>query len=145
MSARKNGFTLVELLIVLVIMVAVFSVAIPQYSKSMDSLQLRKSTQEIASYLRNARNASITESRTVVLVVDADEHKIRQGDSKPAYQWPADINVEFSGSQDVYADTERTIQFRPDGTATERTLIVSTQRREYAIAVDWLTGRVKVL
>jgi len=126
-------------------MVAVFSVAIPQYSKSMDGLQLRKSTQEIASYLRNARNASITESRTVVLVVDADERKIRQGDSTPAYEWSADINVEFSGSQDVNADTERTIQFRPDGTANERTLIVSTQRREYAIAVDWLTGRVKVL
>ena len=120
MSARRNGFTLVELLITLVIMVGVFSVAIPQYSKSMDSMQLRKSTQEIASYLRNARNASITESKTVVLVVDADEHIIRQGDSIPAYQWPANINVEFFESQDIYANSERTIQFRPDGTATAR-------------------------
>jgi len=143
--ARQTGFTLVELLVTMVIMVAVFSVAIPQYSRSMDSLELRKSTQEIAAYLRQARNASITESRTVLLVVDAEEHAIRQGDAEPAYQWASNIDVEFAANRIDGANTDNVIQFRPDGTATDRTLIVSTQRRQYEIEVDWLTGRVKVL
>ncbi len=145
MLARQKGFTLVELLITMVIMVAVFSIAIPQYSRSINSLQLRKSTQEIAAFLRQARNASITESRTVVLVVDAEEHEIRQGDADSVYQWAADIDVEFAANPIDGTDTDKAIQFRPDGTATERTLIVSTERRQYSIEVDWLTGRVKVL
>jgi len=144
-STRQRGFTLVELLVTMVIMVAVFSVAIPQYAQSMSSLQLRKSTQEIAAYLRHARNQSITESRTVNLVVDADERAIRQGDTDTAYRWPADIEVTLAERQFALADEDNAIQFRPDGTATNRMLHVSTERRQYTIAIDWLTGNVKVL
>ena len=145
MSARQKGFTLVELLITLVIMVAIFSIAIPQYSRSMGSLQLRKSTQEIAAYLRQARNASITESRTIVLVVDAEGKEIRRKNSDSAYQWPDDIDVKLAENQGLVPDLNHSIEFRPDGTAADQVLLVSTENRHYTISVDRLTGRVKVL
>lgn len=145
MPVKGKGFTLVELLITLVIMVAVFSIAIPQYSRSMDSLQLRKSTQEIAAYLRQARNASITESRTVVLVMDAEGKKIRRKNTDYAYQWPDNIDVEFVENQGLVPNPDHSIEFRPDGTAADQVLLISTEKRHYTISVDWLTGRVKVL
>jgi type II secretion system protein H len=144
-AGREKGFTLVELLVTLVIMVAVFSVAIPQYSQSMESLKLRKSTQEIAAYLRQARNASITESRTVVLVVDTEEHAIRRENADFVYRWPDEIDVGFVANPDRMAEKSRPIEFRPDGTAADHVMYVSTETRQYTISVDWLTGRVKVL
>ena len=145
MSAREKGFTLVELLDTLVIKVAVFSDAIPQYSRSMDGLKLLKSTQEIAAYQRQARNATITESRTVVLVVDAEENEIRRENSDIVYQWSDDIDVEFGGNPDLLPNSNHSIEFRPDGTAADKLLLISTERRQYTISVDWLTGRVRVL
>ena len=145
MTVRQTGFTLLELLVTLVIMVAVFSVAIPQYAQSMSSLQLRKNTRQIAAVLREARNASVREARTVVLVVDSSEREIRQGEEDPVFSWPEDIDVEISADERIGAGIDNTISFRPDGTATSRTLVVATESRQYAIAVDWLTGQVKVL
>ena len=76
-SSHNHGFTLIELLIALAVMVAIATVAAPQFSRAMIYVELRKSTQEFAASLRNARNRSITEARTSEVIFDAEHQFLR--------------------------------------------------------------------
>jgi type II secretion system protein H len=144
-TPRQKGFTLFELLISMVIMAAIASVVVPQFSRSMTYVQLRKSTQELSAILREARNTAISESRTVALTVEADDQSLQIEGAEFFYQWPDDINVELTSDETSFQKTVSSISFYPDGTSTNSTLTVSAGERSHTIAVDWLTGRVRVL
>ena len=142
---RQKGFTLIELLVAMVIMAAIAGVAVPQFSRSMTTVQLRKNTQEISAILRDARNTAISESRMIAVTLEVDDQSLHIEDDEFIYQWPEDINVELAGEALSFQETDTSIRFYPDGTATNSTLIVSAGERSHTIAVDWITGRVRVL
>jgi type II secretion system protein H len=143
-TLREYGFTLLELLVTLMIMVAILGVAVPQFSHAMLSLQLRKSTQEIAAILRQARSSSVTKARMALLLLDRQEHTLQSGQGGRVYQWSADIDVETVSNATPFLAQDTTIRFYPDGTASATLLRVSARESSYTIAVDWLTGRVRV-
>jgi general secretion pathway protein H len=143
-ATRKNGFTLLELLVTLIIMVALLGIAIPQFSHALLNIQLRKSTQEIAALLRQARSSSVTEAQTASLVIDAMERSLRSSPGGQVYRWPADINVTAVGDVTSLMTQDANISFYPDGTASATLLTVSARDSSYTVVVDWLTGRVRV-
>lgn len=127
------------------IMVAILGVAVPQFSRAMIYLELRKSTQEIAAILRQARSDSVAQSKSNALVLDSKNHVLLAAEDTRAYEWPADIDVEIVAVGNYGLEQDTTIRFYPDGTASDSTLAVSARERSYTIQVNWLTGRVKVL
>jgi len=142
---KNRGFTLIELLVVLFIMVMVAMVGAPKFSNAMVYVELRKSTQELAARLRQARNRSIAESMVAEVRFDLEEQLLRSNDSKHVYQWSEDILVEVANNIPSLVPEPVVIRFYPDGSATDSELVVSAKQRNYVITVDWLTGRVKVL
>jgi len=129
----------------MVIVVAIAGVAVPQFSRSMIHVQLRKNTQEISAFLRDARNTAITESRMISIMLDSDDQSLRIEDEEATYRWPEDIRVDVPNNEASFLQTDTNIRFYPDGTATNSTLTISARDRSHTIAVDWLTGRVRVL
>ena len=129
----------------LFIMVMVAMVAVPKFSNAMVYVELRKSTQELAAGLRQARNRAISESTVAEIQFDLEEQFLRSSDSKYVYQWSDDILVEVADNTPSMVPEPVIIRFFPDGSATDSELIVSARQRNYVITVDWLTGRVKVL
>lgn len=144
-AVRQKGFTLLELLVALVIMAAIAGVAVPQFSRSMTNVQLRKSTQEISAILREARNTAISESRMIALVLEAEDQSLQIKDGTFIYFWPDGIDVELAETRTVFREADLSIRFYPDGTATNSYLTVSAHERRHTIMVDWLTGHVSVL
>jgi Tfp pilus assembly protein FimT len=133
------------LLITMVIMVAIAGIAVPQFSRSLTHVQLRKSTQEISALLRDARNTAISESRTIELVLEIDDQSLQIEGQEHVYRWPDAVNVELAGNATLVLQENASIRFYPDGTATNTALTISARDRRFSIAVDWLTGRVRVL
>lgn len=144
-SSHNHGFTLIELLIALAVMVAIATIAAPQFSRAMIYVELRKSTQEFAASLRNARNRSITEARTAEIIFDAEHQFLRVKEQGIVYEWPDDITVELIGSDASMPTQSWSVSFYPDGSATDAGFSVSALQRSYLVSVDWLTGRVRVL
>ena len=142
---RTRGFTLLELLIALVIMVGVAAVAVPRFARAMTYIELRKSTQELAASLRDARNRSIIEARTAEVILNTEQQFLRVRDRGIVLDWSEDVHVNLAGSESAPLASEWAIRFYPDGTATDVSLSVTALERSYEVSVDWLTGRIRVL
>ena len=54
--AKKNGFTLLEMLIVIGLLVIVTTVAIPQFKKSFDDIHINKTLDDLDSLLQSTRS-----------------------------------------------------------------------------------------
>jgi type II secretion system protein H len=145
LTRRQHGFTLIEMLVTLLIMLAILTVAVPQFSAGLKKLQLRKCTQEISALLRQARNVSVTQARVAAVVLDEDKRTLQSDTGSKRYQWPGDIEVTSVDDTSYLPAETTTIHFYPDGTATSAVLTVSAQERSYTITIDWLTGKVGVL
>lgn len=76
MLTYGKGFTLVELLVVLLIL-SLLLVAVPiAYDRVLPGLQLRSEAQEIARILREARTLAIQENRDVTVSIDVEERSL---------------------------------------------------------------------
>jgi type II secretion system protein H len=139
-----SGFTLVELLITLVIMVSIAAVAVPRFSRAMTYVELRSSTQHFAASLREARDRSITRAQVAEIIFDAEQQFLRVRGEGVVFQWHEDVDVRLEGTDDYAQQQAWSILFYPDGSATDAAFTVSALERSYRITIDWLTGRVRV-
>ncbi len=142
---RFFGFTLLELLLVMVLMVMITSVVVPQFSKSMTSFQLRDSTRQTVAILNRTRNVAISESREATFTIDKDARVSRSTATTRAQPWPDQVDIEIDNYPVPESrETMRNIVFYPDGTSTGGHIVVSSSKNSYVIIVDWLTGHVNV-
>jgi prepilin-type N-terminal cleavage/methylation domain-containing protein len=73
---RSAGFTVLELLVVLVIVAMMFSIVIPSSSASLDS-KARAESYRISVALRYIYNRAVIDGQVYRLVIDLDENSIR--------------------------------------------------------------------
>lgn len=67
---ERSGFTLLEILLVVVIVAIVISIATPQFRKTLATIQLANTTQDIAQFMRFLRATAITEKSIYQLKFD---------------------------------------------------------------------------
>ena len=138
------GFTLIELLIVMVIAVSIITVAVPQFSRSIDTVRLHQAARESAAFLRLSRNSAVVHSGPVAVEIDAGERQLYVAATGDSYLLPPQISVSFPDEPDHYPDVRRTILFHADGSSTGGRLSLDSDKRSQQITIDWLTGRVSI-
>jgi len=141
---RGGGFTLIELLVVLAVLglaLALIAGYKPPWSRG---LGLKATAAELAAGLRLARSEAILSNRSVAFDVDLEGHRYRVGTGTPR-RLPADLSLKLlTISGEALNGREGDIRFNPDGSSTGGRISVADGRRQIAVGVDWLTGRVIV-
>ena len=144
-SAADMGFTLVELLVVLLIM-SLLLVAVPlAFDRILPGLQVRSDARDLANTLREARSLAILGNREATVTVDVEERSYRL-DGNAGQRHFSDgvvVTLETAASEVTGTDTGR-IRFFPDGTSTGGLVSLDQQGHQYEIEVDWLYGRVRI-
>lgn len=143
MRTRELGFTLFEMLAVMVILSLVFA-AVPIAARSTSPIAKAKNdAATISARLRGLRAAAIATSGQKFAVVDIAKRQIRFDDGR------APITIDRALSISVTsADSERTanglrgIRFYPNGGSSGATITIASGSNGYRIRVNWLTGRV---
>jgi general secretion pathway protein H len=135
------GWSLIELIIVLAIIAAVSSLALPGLRESLPSLRLSAQARSIAVMLREAeRQAVESGNETVVRINLADRSLTR--DTGEAITLDPQFAIEVTAAKvpAIAADIAQ-IRFFPDGTSTGADLRLSYRQRHVDVVVDWMFGR----
>jgi general secretion pathway protein H len=144
MSSRQQGFTLVELLAVLVVLaLAAGLTAVHLGSRGSDGLQT--AAYELASRLRTARATAIRQSSQRTVVIDMAHRLVTAGSGIAPLRIPGTISIASQTSAaEQRARGHAGIRFFPNGASTGGSIRLETGRQAYEVRVNWLTGRVAV-
>ena len=151
MITKKNrqGFTLLELLIVLVLIGLVTGLSAPHFGGSIGRTQLKSSANRIGAILRYARNLTVSERYGWTVAFEFEQQRVvlspsdveHEDDDKREriYQLPEGVFLLSEGNSDVH------ILFYPAGNSSGGEIgIRGKSKVKYRISVDFITGIVHV-
>jgi general secretion pathway protein H len=143
-GAGSRGFTLLELVVVLTLL-SLLLIVLPPAIRGGGDAGLRAAAHDVAAGLRRAQSEAVARNRAVAFVLDVNAHRFRVGAGGATRALPDDVALRLytAGSELIDAATGA-IRFYPDGSSTGGEITLSSETRDYHVAVDWLTGRVSI-
>lgn len=148
---RAHGFTLLEMLVVLVLAAIAVSVVGIGGQAYMDRSRYTQAVRDVASQLSNARALSVQEGRPVTVAYFPDTHRLVV-DGRLSVEVPASLIVQWEAIRrnpraarkgDSDAAGEPIFVFNADGGARGGRLAVLRGERGVAFRVNWLLGTVE--
>lgn len=141
---RIGGYTLVELLVVLVIASLVLALVGTSISRSISGAEMRTASRKVAASLRYTRTHAILTKSEQVFLVDT-ENRTYKGADREAEALPEGMNVELNTARsEVTSENVGGIRFYPDGGSTGGNVRLEANGRVYQVNVAWLTGEASL-
>jgi general secretion pathway protein H len=141
----QSGFTLLELLLVLVIAAASYALVVRITSGGVSGAELKSSARAVAAGLRDARGTAIATQETAALTLDLEHRSFEVSGGRRARTLPERLELKLYTAQSEIVDEKRgAIRFYPDGSSTGGRITVASGERRFLVDVDWLTGRVTI-
>ncbi|MDA7086936.1 GspH/FimT family pseudopilin [Pseudomonas sp. SA3-5] len=145
-SSRARGFTLLELLVVLVIASLAISLVGPAFQRILPGLTLEAESRKLVALLRHARSQAILTGTRLAISQDPDSGGLLLSDREQPYILPQQFSLTLTGGAgpgDPLTGAAQ-ILFYPRGDSSGGSLSLSLEQgRSEDISVDWLSGRVQ--
>jgi general secretion pathway protein H len=150
-AGREAGFSLLELIMVVIVIALVLTVTYPSLSRGNATLHLRTSARGVLNVLRYAREKAITEQMEMRVVADAKTRQVSMtdayGDGARSYPLPNGIaiaGVSFGGLE--IRDEPLVIRFLPNGSAETAEIVLASDKGGFLrIVTDPITGGARVV
>ena len=162
-----SGFTLFELLVVVLIISLTSAFVMPRMAASLPGVQLKSTTRAVTASLRYARSKAVSESRPYVAIFDntqkllavesfekpidaAELNRLREilntSNLQKVYEIPNEIEFEILNDNDTAEGSDIfPIFFFPRGDSTGGKIVLQNQRRrQFTVTVDRITGMVEI-
>ena len=160
MNSTKGakGFTLFELIVVLVIAGMTISIVAPRLVNSLGKMNAKTAAKKIAAALRYARSKAASEKIPYVAVFDFNANQLvvkkylKEKDALEKnrvqrYSLPEDVHLNhgISVSGNIYRSEPFYIIFYPGGGSSGGKITISDNReRELTIKINFITGIVQL-
>ena len=160
---KSRGFSLIEMIIVLVVIGLSASLVVPSLSQFSKTVELKGAARKISAILRYCRSEAVNKGQTYQIIFDSDLREVRvqktesswekeeemKRDAKSVrqmYHLPKGINVkEVNIISPEYSSDYPTIEFYPNGGSNGGSFLLSSEERGgYRIKVHFLTGMVAI-
>jgi len=160
---RRRGFTLIELILVMIVIFTLATIVAPRFSDFFPSYQVRKSTEHLFGWARKARaDAAVTGIRQR-LVLDTKARKFWiEYEARPIKEpgkfvllsgaWgeeqlpEAVIFESIEGAQNSSTgEGLQYLEFRPDGTSSEATIVLANDRGDtHTLKIEGATSKIYI-
>ena len=146
MHARaQRGFTLLELMLVLVIAAASYVLVIRFTGSGVSGAELKSAARTVAAGLRAARSDAIATQDSASLMLDLERRVIQVSGSHRPYALPDRVDLKlYTAQSEIVDERQGAIRFYPDGSSTGGRVTIASKERQFLVDVDWLTGRVTI-
>lgn len=137
---RNRGFTLVELMVVMVVIALIMGMVATSLSRSVSAAEARAASRKLVSSLRYTRARAIIDKSEQIFKVDT-ENRSYQAPGRKQIVLPEGVDVTITTAlSEITADDLAGIRFFPDGGSTGGHIELTVNGREYRVNVAWLTG-----
>lgn len=141
-AAKTRGFTLLEMLVVIVLIAAVTGLAVGVLGVGKSGRELRGSARLLATELRFTRVQAMTTGKSQTMEVDLDARSWSAA-RKHHGEIPNSLQLRFDGvRQEQRTQRSAAIRFFPDGSSTGGRISLRTSGSGIRVDVRWLTGEV---
>jgi general secretion pathway protein H len=139
-----RGFTLVEIMVVMVIIALVMGLVATSMSRSISSAEARSASRKLVASLRYTRARAIIDKKEQVFELDT-ESRSYQAPGRKLITLPEGVDVTITTARsEVTSESVYGIRFFPDGGSTGGHIELVVNGREYRVNVAWLTGESKL-
>ena len=141
----NRGFTLIELVVVLVLIGISLAIVAPNIAKGLQDREVRGAALSLAARARDLRSQALFEGIPQQLVVNLPQSSYSVARTKE-FQLPADVKfVSVEGGESVDRDTKR-FYFFPNGSSLGGEIVLADSEKaiSYLIRLEPLTGKIEV-
>jgi len=140
----QAGFTLVEIMVVMVIIALIMGLVATSMSRSVSAAEARAASRELVASLRYTRARAIIDKAEQVFLVDT-ENRSYQAPGRDKVELPEGVDLTITtATSELVSDAISCIRFFPDGGSTGGHIELTVNKREYRVNVAWLTGETQL-
>lgn len=139
------GFTMLELLVVIVLIGILASLSSPLFSSGVSAAEHRAAARAVAQTLRFARSEAIANRTDVGVEFNLDDRSFQLPGGKRRGKWPEGVAVELTTTvAETVDDKHASVRFYADGGSTGGRVTLRYKEREYRVDIGWLNGRIAI-
>lgn len=142
--SRSAGFTLLELLIVLAIVALAAALVVPNVSGVLGANRVTVAADATLAFLREARARAIVHGTTINLEIEPATGGYRFVDRTETIDRRVEIDLTTGLPPGRAKGSLGIVRFYPDGAASGGVIRLAGNGREQTVAIDALTGRIRI-
>jgi general secretion pathway protein H len=140
-----NGFTLLEIMVVMVIAGLMIALVPPLFSGAVSGTKLKGSARDLAIVLRETRSKAIINNTEQLVYLDLKDPRYQVGNGKhQALPENVDMAVQVITGAYVEEEAKHVVRFFPDGSSSGELITLSGGNRAYHLQLNWLTGSITI-
>jgi len=140
-----SGFTLLEIMVVMVIAGLMIALVPPLFSSAVSGTKLKGSARDLAIVLRETRSKAIIHNTEQLVHLDLKQPRYRVGNGKiQALPENVGMAVEVVTGARIEETAKHVLRFFPDGRSSGELITLSGGNRAYYLQLNWLTGSITI-
>ncbi len=141
---KRDGFTLIEVLVVMVMLAIIAGTVAFNMSGSLKASKIRAASKDLVAALRYTRSQAVVKHKEQRLFIDV-EKKAYQAPGKEKVMFPEGMELKvFAAESEIPSDTQAGFRFFSDGSSTGGRVTLIYGERFWRINVAWLTGEIRL-
>lgn len=163
-SSNDRGFSLFEMIVVLIIISLATSLTVPQLAGTLMKMNAKTSAKKVAAALRYARSRAVAEKIPYLSVFDLETNRVAVMDYRQwteilesgenffapesgakVYDLPDGVHFEKNRKKG-FDDLSEQIAFYPTGGSSGGKIVIADEQdRKYTVYADFITGAVELI
>jgi general secretion pathway protein H len=138
---QAQGFTLIEVIVVLVIVILGFSAIGISMSSGRSTAEIKAAARDIVSALRYARGQALMDHEETTVAFDLEHNSYAVSNRDKIYTIPDDISLTVVTAQsEMTGQGQGNIRFFADGSSSGGRVTLERDTAKWQIDINWLTG-----